>query len=44
MEKDFNLTSIHLNKKIKIDKNEKNIINNYLNEKEGILFSKNCYN
>ena len=44
MKKDFNLTSINLNKEIKIDENEKNKINNYLNEKEGILFSKNCYN
>ena len=44
MEKDFNLTSIDLNEEIEIDENEKNKINNYLNEKEGILNSKNCTN
>ena len=37
MKKDFNLTSIDLNKEIKIDENEENKFINFLKEKEVIL-------
>ena len=44
MKKDFNLTSIDLNKEIKIDENEENKFINFLKEKEVILKSKNFTN
>ena len=44
MKKDFNLTSINLNKEIKIDENEENKFINFLKEKEVILKSKNFTN